>query len=127
VRLLAVCGLLLVVGAACAPAAPTEVTVRFRYSRFEPEVVRVRAGVPVTITLRNDDPIEHEWIVGPQAVHTAHRTGTEAVHDTRAEEVTVPALSQRVTTVTFPAGQQAYICHLPGHEAYGMVGTLRAS
>ena len=27
------------------------------------------------------------------------------------------------TTVTFPAsGSELYICHLPGHEAYGMVG-----
>jgi uncharacterized cupredoxin-like copper-binding protein len=38
----------------------------------------------------------------------------------------VPALSSRVTTIVFPAGQEAYICHLPGHEEYGMTGTLRA-
>jgi uncharacterized cupredoxin-like copper-binding protein len=30
-----------------------------------------------------------------------------------------------VTTVTFTKpGTYLYICHLPGHEAYGMVGTL---
>jgi uncharacterized cupredoxin-like copper-binding protein len=41
--------------------------------------------------------------------------------------VTVPALSTRVTTVTFDAaGDEAYICHLPGHEEYGMSGTLVA-
>jgi uncharacterized cupredoxin-like copper-binding protein len=29
------------------------------------------------------------------------------------------------TTITFhEPGSQQYICHLPGHEAYGMVGTL---
>jgi uncharacterized cupredoxin-like copper-binding protein len=29
------------------------------------------------------------------------------------------------TTITFDeAGGLDYICHLPGHEAYGMVGTL---
>ena len=38
------------------------------------------AGVPVTIVLRNDDPIDHEWIVGDAAVHERHRTGTEPVH-----------------------------------------------
>ena len=27
----------------------------------------VPAGVPVTIVLRNDDPIDHEWIVGDAA------------------------------------------------------------
>jgi uncharacterized cupredoxin-like copper-binding protein len=30
------------------------------------------------------------------------------------------------TTVMFRvAGEYRFICHLPGHEAYGMVGTLR--
>ncbi len=103
-----------------------EVTIDFHYSHFSPSLVSVRAGVPVTITLRNDDPIDHEWIVGSPAVHEVHRHGTESVHDTRPTEVSVPALSTRVTTVVFPAGQQAYICHLPGHEEYGMSGTLRA-
>ena len=114
------------VGSACAPLAPTDVTVRFHYSHFEPSALRVRAGVPVTILLRNEDPIDHEWIVGPAAVHELHRHGTEAVHDQRPTEVTVPALSSRVTTIVFPAGQEQYICHLPGHEDYGMSGVLRA-
>ncbi len=119
--------LLLPLGSACAPApGASDVIIRFHYSHFTPDVVRVRAGVPVTITLRNDDPIDHEWIVGSNAVHEVHRHGTEAVHEGRATEVTVPALTSRVTTVVFPAGQEAYICHLPGHEEYGMSGTLRA-
>jgi uncharacterized cupredoxin-like copper-binding protein len=118
--------LTVLVGSACAPSAPTDVTVRFHYSHFEPSALRVRAGVPVTILLRNEDPIDHEWIVGPAAVHEVHRHGTEAVHDQRPTEVTVPALSSRVTTIVFPAGQEQYICHLPGHEEYGMSGMLRA-
>jgi uncharacterized cupredoxin-like copper-binding protein len=120
--------LTLVVGSACAAAPPpTDVTIRFHYSHFEPSTVLVRSGVPVTITLRNDDPIDHEWIVGPAAVHEVHRLGSEAVHDWRPSEVTVPALSSRVTTLTFDAvGQQEFICHLPGHEEYGMRGVLAA-
>jgi uncharacterized cupredoxin-like copper-binding protein len=87
----------------------------------------VRAGTQVTITLRNDDPIDHEWIVGPADVHEVHRHGTEAVHAGRATEVTVPALSTRTTTLTFDdPGEFAYICHLPGHEEYGMKGVLIA-
>jgi uncharacterized cupredoxin-like copper-binding protein len=47
------------------------------------------------------------------------------VHATRPTEVTVPALSTRTTTLTFAEpGDYAYICHLPGHEAYGMHGTV---
>jgi uncharacterized cupredoxin-like copper-binding protein len=111
-----------------APVSAREaVTIRFHYSHFEPSVIRVPAGVPVMITLRKDDPIDHECIVGPPEVHEIHRHGTEAVHGGRATEVTVPALSTRVTTTTFDdPGEFGYICHLPGHEEYGMKGTVIA-
>jgi uncharacterized cupredoxin-like copper-binding protein len=113
-------------GSAPTPATSDRVTVAFRYSRFEPATVTVPAGVPVTFMLRNEDPIEHEWIVGPPEVHAAHRVGTEPVHDSRPTEVTVPAYSSRVTTITFDSpGEYAFVCHLPGHEAYGMSGILR--
>ena len=39
---------------------PNHVTIRFHFSHFEPNVVTVPAGMPVTITLRNDDPTDHE-------------------------------------------------------------------
>ena len=95
------------------------------FSRFEPEPSPFLPGKPLTVTLRNDDPIEHEWIVGPPEVHDRHRTGTEPFHDAIPSEVTIPALSSRTTTLTFDQpGEYAYICHLPGHEAYGMTGTL---
>ena len=40
-------------------------------------------------------------------------------------EVSIDALGTRTTTVTFDkAGTYTFICHLPGHEAYGMTGTV---
>jgi uncharacterized cupredoxin-like copper-binding protein len=105
--------------------AATE-TVGIRFSRFGPETMTVRAGEPVTLTLRNDDPIEHEWIIGTAAVHERHRAGTEPFHDEIPTEVTIPALATSTTTVTFDdPGEYLYVCHLPGHEAYGMRGVLR--
>lgn len=117
-----------VLGSACAPAlgAPREVEVAFHFSRFAPGAVDVPRGVPIRFVLRNTDPIDHEWIVGPANVHARHRTGTEPLHDAVPTEVTVPALDTRITTVTFTErGTYAFICHLPGHEKYGMVGTVR--
>jgi uncharacterized cupredoxin-like copper-binding protein len=112
--------------AACSPAAAaTHVEITIRYSRFLPASFEVPRGVPVTIVLRNDDPIDHEWIVGEADVHARHRTGTEPVHDQVATEVTVPAHGTRTTTITFErAGAYVFVCHLPRHEAYGMVGRL---
>jgi len=124
--LLATAALAVLLASGCGDGPPTHTTIAIRYSRFTPEAVTVPTGVPVTITLRNDDPIDHEWIVGPPEVHERHRSGKEPFHAELPNEVTVPGLSTRVTTLTFEqAGEYAYICHLPGHESYGMVGTLR--
>lgn len=102
------------------------VEIAMHYSHFSTTEVTARAGVPVTVVLRNDDPIDHEWMVGDAAFHERHRTGTEPAHAERPTEVSVPAGSTRVTTVTFQSpGEYRFICHLPGHEAYGMVGVVR--
>ena len=104
-----------------------ELAVDIRYSRFEPAELSVPVGVPVTVLLRNRDPIDHEWILGDEAVHERHRTGTEPAHAARPTEVTILAGETRRTTVVLEeAGTLRFICHLPGHEAYGMVGVLTA-
>lgn len=106
-------------------ALPTTVEISMRYSRFEPAIVRVPVGVPITFVLRNDDPIDHEWIVASDEVHATHRTSTELVHGDRPTELPVDAGTVRTTVVTFEEpGSLAFICHLPGHEAYGMVGRV---
>jgi uncharacterized cupredoxin-like copper-binding protein len=125
--LLAAAALAFVASGCGGSAQATETTIAIHYSRFEPASITVPAGVPVTITLRNDDPIEHEWMVGDAAMHERHRTGTEPFHDSIPTEVTIPALETRVTTVQFDEpGDYAYICHLPGHEQYGMTGVMHA-
>jgi plastocyanin len=107
------------------PPPSTAIQIDIHYSRFEPSAITVPVGVPVTITLRNNDPIDHEWIVGDAEVQAKHRTGKELLHPTRPTELVIPAGETRVTTVTFVAtGSLQYICHLPAHEAYGMVGTV---
>ncbi len=117
-----------VLAACSARGAGPVVEIDIRYSRFEPAAVSVPAGVPVTVVIRNGDPIDHEWIVGDDDVHARHRTGTEPAHAERPTEVSVPAGAAVTTIVAFAAaGTYAFICHLPGHEAYGMVGTLHVT
>lgn len=111
--------------AGCSVPGPVTVTITIHHSAFDLTEVSVPRGVPVTFVLVNEDPIDHEWLIGDNAFHHAHRTGTHAAHGDVPTEVTIPALDTRHTTITFDeAGALAYICHLPAHEAYGMVGTL---
>lgn len=104
---------------------PIVVDISIHYSHFGPATIVVPAGRPVTFVIDNADPIDHEWIVGDDEVHRRHRTGTEPTHGARPTEVSIDAGTQRTTTVTFTEpGTLTYVCHLPGHEAYGMTGTL---
>jgi uncharacterized cupredoxin-like copper-binding protein len=119
-------GLLIAAAATAGCARSAErVTITIHYSAFEPTTLSVASGVPVTFVLVNEDPIDHEWLIGDDAFHAKHRTGTHAAHGAVPTEVTVPALATVETTIRFEEpGRLAYICHLPGHEAYGMVGVL---
>ncbi len=121
----ALLGAAAMVMAASSQPQPIVVDIAIHYSHFQPAAIVVPAGRPVTFVIDNTDPIDHEWIVGDAAVHERHRTGTEPYHAARPTEVSIDAGTERQTTVTFTTpGTLTYVCHLPGHEAYGMTGTL---
>jgi uncharacterized cupredoxin-like copper-binding protein len=124
--LLALLVLLAGLGAACAEATgPLRLQIQIHYSHFDQTTLSVPHGVPVTFVLVNEDPIDHEWLIGDEAFHERHRHGTEPQHGARPNEVSIAALSTAQTTLVFAEpGTVLYICHLPSHEAYGMVGTL---
>ena len=119
---------LLAVAPACGSAearVATEVVLDARYSKFSDNAVTVRRGVPITFVIRNDDPIEHELIVGDADLQRRHETGTEPAHGDRPGEVSVAAGETATTTLTFDQpGLAFFACHLPGHYRYGMRGTI---
>jgi uncharacterized cupredoxin-like copper-binding protein len=111
-------------------ATPT-VVVTMHHSRFQPEVVRVAPGTTVRFLLRNTDPIDHEFILGDDAVQRRHEQGREREHHGEVPgEVSVAAGREAATTYTFRTGGPAsleFACHLPGHYAYGMRGVALVS
>jgi uncharacterized cupredoxin-like copper-binding protein len=111
-------------------ATPT-VVLTMHHSRFQPEVVRVSPGTTVRFLLRNTDPIDHEFILGDDAVQRRHEQGREREHHGEVPgEVSVAAGGEAATTYTFRAGGPArleFACHLPGHYAYGMRGVALVS
>jgi len=109
-----------------ASRGPRTIEVTIHFSRFDPGAFDVRPGERVRFVIRNLDPIDHEFIVGDERVQDAHERGTERVHPPRPGEVTVPALGSVETTYRFPVrpGSLLFGCHLPGHYAYGMRGTI---
>lgn len=114
---------------ACRPAQAEDrmriVEVTIHYSRFDPSTLSFDPGTTVRLEIRNTDPIDHEFILGDEEVQAIHERGTEAHHDARPGEISIPAGTTRITTYTFAeAGRMIFGCHLPGHYAHGMRGTV---
>jgi uncharacterized cupredoxin-like copper-binding protein len=129
IRTLVALALAALAASACTTASAAElathVAIRIHYSHFDQTKIDVPVGVPITFTLINDDPIDHEWLIGDEAFHARHRAGTETVHSDRPNEISLPPFSVKTTTLTFDkAGPLTFICHFPQHEAYGMVGVV---
>jgi uncharacterized cupredoxin-like copper-binding protein len=123
----AVAALLALTG--CAGGGPSERTIELtvHHSQFSLAELHVRPGETVRFVLRNTDPIAHELIVGDQSVQDIHEVGTESHHGERAGEVSVAPGATAVTTYRFGRAGSGVLfgCHLPGHWAYGMHGTIR--
>jgi uncharacterized cupredoxin-like copper-binding protein len=111
-----------------APLGPGTATVHLtiRHSHFAPDRIEVRPGTTVRFVVDNTDPIGHELIIGDADVHLRHENGTEPTHAPRPGEVSIAGLSTTETTFTFDQpGPVLFACHLPGHFAYGMSGTVQ--
>lgn len=101
------------------------VEVGIHHSRFDLGPLRVREGTIVQLVVRNDDPIDHELVVGESDVHRRHAVGTERRHPPVPGEVSVAPGDTAMTFYEFTEpGTVVYACQLPGHVAYGMAGEI---
>jgi len=122
----------LLVAAACG-APDDDVKVTLEHSRFALDRTEFRPGETVTFVIVNDDPIDHEFILGDEEVQDVHESGTGHHHGEVPGEISVPAGETRTATFTFPValggsdGTLIVGCHLPGHYAYGMRAEVRVT
>jgi uncharacterized cupredoxin-like copper-binding protein len=101
------------------------VEVHIDRSRFDIGALRVEEGTLVEFVVQNDDPIDHELVVGDGEVHRRHANGSERRHPPVPGEVSVAPGGHAMTFYEFTeVGSIVYACHLPGHAAYGMQGTI---
>jgi uncharacterized cupredoxin-like copper-binding protein len=122
-------GALLLLGGCTAQAnADRTVVVSIEYSRFDPGVLNFEAGETVRFIVRNDDPIDHEFLIGDEDAQQAHELGTEEEHGAKPGEITIPAGTTRETVYTFGRpGRLIFGCHIPLHYRYGMRGAIEVS
>jgi uncharacterized cupredoxin-like copper-binding protein len=107
--------------AVTAEAKERDVIVNLNHSRFDPGSFEFEAGTTVRFVIHNNDPIDHEFLLGDEEAQDRHEAGAHAAHGAIPGEVSVPAGTTRSTTYTFTEPGNLIIgCHLPAHYAYGM-------
>lgn len=115
VLVLALMGLFLsACGSSNQPAAVSsgEVTIKASEWKFEPSSIRVEAGKPIKLMLKNEGKIEHNITV-PGIIS--------------GKELQLGAKAGESTTIEFTpdkAGVFELVCTLPAHKDAGMVGKL---
>jgi plastocyanin len=106
---------------------------RFRY---RPDAITVRAGRRVTFSVTNAGKLPHEFTLGDRASQLDHErqmqlmpaTGGHAHSHGPPSSLTVPPGETRRLSWTFrEPGLVLYGCHVLGHWAAGMKGTIVVS
>lgn len=97
--------------------------------RFDPASVDVEMGETVTFTVTNKGKTPHEFVLGDQMLQDEHETAMrEMAGELMQDEVNAitvpPGKSESVTWRFTKAGTVLYGCHISGHYAAGMVGTI---
>ena len=115
------------------PAAGAAQTVVAREMAYAPIDVKGVLGRPVTIRLKNEGLLEHDFNVmgirasGVKAVDVGVSSSHGSAHGSAPEAVHVAAGPGKTGTLTFTplvAGEFPVACSVPGHKEAGMVGTL---
>ena len=121
---------------------PRDVTVIMRDYRFDPTPIVLVPGETVRFTIFNAGLVEHDLVIGDEAVqrawHLADAAATPPGLLATAPPASVPpstgglrvllSSGQRaVVEYDVPTGEQlALLCHIPGHIEKGMVGAVES-
>ena len=99
--------------------------------KYEPTEIRVQPGETVTIRVTNTATSLHEFYLGSEKQHDDHEKEMAAMGDAEmkmadaADRIFMEAGETKQVTWTFPeSGSVIYGCHMPGHFAQGMRGTV---
>jgi uncharacterized cupredoxin-like copper-binding protein len=127
-------------GPAWATGAPVRVVMNDRF-RYRPAAIMIRAGRRVTFEVTNAGRLPHEFILGDRAAQLAHERqmrdappagghahdhgpGGHASPEVSGALTVPPGQTRRLTWTFDEPGTVLYGCHVLGHWAAGMKGTI---
>jgi uncharacterized cupredoxin-like copper-binding protein len=127
-------------GPAWATGAPVRVVMNDRF-RYRPAAIMIRAGRRVTFEVTNAGKLPHEFILGDRAAQLAHERqmrdappagghahdhgpGGHASPEASGALTVPPGQTRRLSWTFDEPGTVLYGCHVLGHWAAGMKGTI---
>ncbi|HET8998809.1 MAG TPA: heavy metal translocating P-type ATPase [bacterium] len=119
--------------AGAGPAKPSDRTIAVKATdglRFVPGTITVRADETVAFVVTNTGRLPHEFVIGTAAIQDTHeREMASGMHMTMGDEAAfsldLPVGQTRTLVYRFRTpGVLLYSCHVLGHYAGGMRGTI---
>jgi uncharacterized cupredoxin-like copper-binding protein len=108
-------------------AISTTLNVEMSEFMFTPKDLAVPAGKEITLNLKNDGSIEHDFIILKKGVSAVLPFNAETQKDGIFFEARLNAGKSEMYTFTLPeAGDYEIICSVPGHLEAGMKARLSA-
>jgi uncharacterized cupredoxin-like copper-binding protein len=101
--------------------------------RFTPSDITVREGETVAFVITNTSNAPHEFVIGDEAVQHAHEeemaAGDEGMDNDMVDgqPYAVDVAPGETATLVYTFGKPGTVligCHVPGHYAAGMTGTI---
>ncbi len=120
---------------ACAGPRVQEVSLTAVGMAFQPNTLEVTAGMPVRLTMTNEDALEHDFSILEIPMETmgatalpmeGHDMGGMTV-DPQLHMAVAMGMSNTVEFTPSRPGTYEFYCTVPGHREAGMVGTLTVS
>ncbi|HEY7755438.1 MAG TPA: plastocyanin/azurin family copper-binding protein [Actinomycetota bacterium] len=127
-RAVAIASVLFVLGS-CSDDGGREIRVEMFEMGYDPERIEVVAGETVTFVVENTGFAAHEFFIGNEE-EQASREALLAAGGTPPDEDSIIVENGETGEITYTFGGQGEIlfgCHLIGHFAAGMVGTIVVS
>ncbi|MEX0985274.1 MAG: plastocyanin/azurin family copper-binding protein [Actinomycetota bacterium] len=95
---------------------------------FDPSSMHAETGETIRFRVTNTGEVDHEFVLGDEATQGAHaaQMGSDgSMHMDESNLLTVEPGETRSLLWTFAEpGTVLYGCHVPGHYAGGMVGSI---
>jgi uncharacterized cupredoxin-like copper-binding protein len=97
--------------------------------RYEPTEISVKAGETVAFEVTNEGKVPHEFVLGDRSFQEQHEAemaemGGDLPPDTPYALGVEPGETKTLAWTFTKEGSFTYACHVPGHFAAGMVGTI---